>query len=561
MWTQNSAFHQFKTYLRIGLICSVLATCSAEVASAHFVWVYVDGEKVKVVFGEDLAPDQAQFLSGLNGMKSYVLREGSFQDLAFTQKTEGDNGWFEADFSPASLAVDVTCEYGLFGRGDKKMLLDYSAKYLRLAAGTTASTSGQLKLDLVPTFTEGKLTISAQFNGSPVSGVEIEVEEVEVEPESLETNLNGVATLSGSARYIIRGKHTLAEAGEFDGQKFEEKRYYCTLVLDVANEITSQISAKADAIRTQSVIIEKVKTNFEQFPKGMTSFGAAVSEGQVFVMGGKSGRAHSYARSYQNRDVFCLNLSKGGSNWQTVGETLGLQGLAVVSHQNMLYRVGGLEARNQEGEDHDLHSVADVLQFDPNKQTWQKMPSLPEGRSSFDACVAGDKLYVVGGWQMRGDMSSQWAEDVLVLDLNEPESGWNRIDAPFRTRALAVREYMGQLVVVGGIDEEGGPSEAVNILDLKTNKWMAGPDVPVEGRMRAFGCSAVVLGDHFLVSTYDGEIFRLIEDGKGWEKVHQLENGRFFHQMIPVSESRFALIGGSHMSHGSQLEVEVFELK
>ncbi len=40
----------------------------------------------------------------------------------------------------------------------------------------------------------------------------------------------------------------------------------------------------------------------------------------------------------------------------------------------------------------------------------------------------------------------------------------------------------------------------------------------------------------------------------------QRDAGRFFHQMLPVGETRFALVGGSHMENGSQLEVEVFEV-
>jgi len=83
--------------------------------------------------------------------------------------------------------------------------------------------------------------------------------------------------------------------------------------------------------------------------------------------------------------------------------------------------------------------------------------------------------------------------------------------------------------------------------------------------MRAFGCSAVSLGGNLLVSTYGGGIFLLIDDEKGedskaWMKVHQLETGRFFHQMLPVDELKFALVGGSHMEHDSHLEIEVFEI-
>ena len=139
-------------------------------------------------------------------------------------------------------------------------------------------------------------------------------------------------------------------------------------------------------------------------------------------------------------------------------------------------------------------------------------------------------------------------------------SDWQKIPAPFRTRALAVRAHGGKLVVVGGIEKEGGPTAAVHILDPATNQWTEGPEVPTEGSIKAFGCSAVSLNGNLLVSTYDGNIFRLSDDGSQWEVAQTLESGRFFHQMIPVSDSRFAIVGGSHMENGSQNEVEVFEV-
>ena len=78
--------------------------------------------------------------------------------------------------------------------------------------------------------------------------------------------------------------------------------------------------------------------------------------------------------------------------------------------------------------------------------------------------------------------------------------------------------------------------------------------------MLAFGCSAVVLKDRLLVSTYEGGIYQMGADHSKWEKVHQLESGRFFHHMIPVGESRFAMVGGANMSEGSFEEIEVFDV-
>ena len=331
--------------------------------------------------------------------------------------------------------------------------------------------------------------------------------------------------------------------------------------LVIAANLPSQVVAAYCQQGDESdTALVKVDSDYAEFPVGMTSFGATVLNNHIYVIGGKSGKAHSYAKSYQNRNVYRLNLDASEDEWQVAGENLGLQGLAIVGFGDKVYRIGGLEARNKEGEDHDLHSIAEFTAFDTKSGAWEKLPALPEGRSSFDACIADGKVYVVGGWTMGGEDETVWATDMLCFDLSQKDSEWQRIVTPFETRALAVRAHKGKLVAVGGIQSEGGTTNKVHVFDLESKEWSEGPEVPVEGRMKSFGCSAVSLGDHLLVSTYEGGIYDLKSDMSGWDKIHQLETGRFFHQMLPVNDSSFALVGGSHMQEGSRLEIEVYQL-
>ena len=328
----------------------------------------------------------------------------------------------------------------------------------------------------------------------------------------------------------------------------------------VINNVAQAQPAVVDADKqaTDGIKLKVVETDLGEFPKGMTSFGAAVVGNKIYVIGGKSGKAHAYAKSYQNRDVFCLATDGSNNEWQTVGENHGLQGLAIVGYGDKVYRIGGLEARNKEGEEDDLHSVADFKQFNPTTKTWTDMPSLPEGRSSIDACVVGSDVYVVGGWTM-GDDDPVWATDMLKFDLSNPSGQWEKIAVPFKTRALAVEASNNQLVAVGGLKQDGGPTDEVHIYDLKTKKWSEGPAVPAPGRMKAFGCSTTSINGHVLTSTYDGGIYELAKDNGNWVKIHQLDDGRFFHQMLPIAKNRFAIVGGSHMQTGSKFDIEVFQ--
>ena len=542
----------------------VLIVSNARNAQAHFVYVYGDDGKAIVVFGEDLAPDQTKFLSSLKSMKAFTIVDEEQREVEFLEKTDGDEGWFETPLKGLGQAVNVSCPYGVFSRGDVALYLDYSAKFVRFPADPkNLKASKELSLDIVPAWEDGKLKLTVYFKGMPLPDAEVNLISVDTDSLETETDETGSAVLSPASRYLVRAKHVVPEAGEVDGKKFSEKRYYCTMVLDIGREASATDPVAGLSLKEKppaSVSIEKLDKNFAEFPRGMTSFGAAVVDDSVYVAGGKSGRPHKYARSYQNREIFSLNL-EDGKEWNTAGDTLGLQGLALVAHDGEIIRIGGLEARNEEGEEQELQSISAVKAFNPETKKWAKLPSLPQGRSSIDACVHDNKVYVVGGWTMAIGEDSEWASDMLVLDLNLENPEWQSIAAPFQTRALAVRAFENKLYAIGGIDESDGPTDAVHVFDIEKQTWTTGPAVPCDGGMKAFGCSAIVRSEKLLVSTYDGGIYAMNSDQSGWEKVHQLETGRFFHQMVPAGEESFAIIGGANMEEGSRTDVEVFSVK
>ena len=88
---------------------------------------------------------------------------------------------------------------------------------------------------------------------------------------------------------------------------------------------------------------------YPDLPKAITSFGAAVLDGAIYVYGGFEGRAHHYYDQGQSGDLLRLNLDaavKPDAKWENVGTGPRLQGLALVACREALYRLGGFEARN-----------------------------------------------------------------------------------------------------------------------------------------------------------------------------------------------------------------------
>jgi N-acetylneuraminic acid mutarotase len=323
----------------------------------------------------------------------------------------------------------------------------------------------------------------------------------------------------------------------------------------------------ANGIHSQSCFADKDEeseksdaspTKYANIPQMVTSFGAAIVGDELYIYGGHTGRAHTYYREAQANTLRRLDLKSG--KWKSLGEGPHLQGLAMVGHRGKLYRMGGFTAKNKDGEEHDLHSQATVSQYDPASKMWSVIVPMPEPRSSFDAAVLGDRIFVIGGWQMQGGSESQWAETAYSLNLSGENSQWEALPKPpFQRRALSVAAHDGKIYAIGGMQEKGGPTTAVDIFVVKKNTWTKGPNLQGEP-MNGFGSSAFAVDGRLYVSTYNGTLQRLSADGSKFEIVEELDNARFFHRMLPLSKGKLISVGGASMQTGKFEEVDVIDV-
>ncbi len=121
-----------------------------------------------------------------------------------------------------------------------------------------------------------------------------------------------------------------------------------------------------------------------------------------------------------------------------------------------------------------------MASFDPIARQWTDLPALPEPRSSHDAAVLGNTLYVIGGWQLGNEGGTQrgWHSTAWSLDLSSKKPEWKPLSKPpFERRALAVAAFDGKLYVIGGMEKAGSPTTKVDIYDPETNAWYEGPAI------------------------------------------------------------------------------------
>lgn len=551
------------------ILASVLTTLAAipQASYAHFIWLVpksADGQQasIQVCFGEDAFDSGSEFLDRLNGMS---LHSVSGKDAATAIQLVRTDSSLSAAADAGSDAVYVAShDLGVINRGDTVFRLKYYAKTgpaISSSAWSLAVCTDDLKLDIVPTVSDSTVTINVCFDGKPAAGAQIKVARPGMDDFEGETNADGQVSfeVQEDAIHSIRARYIEQAEGELDGKKYGETRHYCTVAALVRG---SESSVAA--------------TNLQSLPQPVTSFGAAVMNGSLYMYGGHTGGAHSYSKEEQSNHLTRLDLNSG--QWETLIEGPHLQGLALVAHKDKLYRIGGFTAENAEGEDHNLWSQNSVACFDPKRNEWTEMPSLPERRSSHDAAVVGDCIYVVGGWAMRGDADRVWHTTAWKMDLNAEPLHWQPIAAPpFQRRALAAAAHEGKLVAVGGMQNEGGPTTRVAIYDPAADEWSEGPALLVNevaksddsddepgrmssGAMTGFGASAFATGGRLYVTTVQGDLQRLSADGSKWEVAGATATPRFFHRLLPIDDRHLLIVGGANMSIGKFEEVEVLNV-
>ena len=304
----------------------------------------------------------------------------------------------------------------------------------------------------------------------------------------------------------------------------------------------------------QPAAAQPVSASVAPMPETVTSFGAVTADGWLYVFGGHKGERHDYSADMVSGNFHRLRLSDG-LTWEKLPGAPASQGLPLVTHGGNIYRIGGMAARNAAGEKQDLFSTTHFQRFDPKRAQWENLTPLPAPRSSHDAAVFGDKLYVAGGWQLAGGTNKAvWPANALVLDLKNPRAGWREFPQPFQRRAIALAAVGTRLYAIGGMDSDNAATLAVEIYDTATGLWSKGPELPA-GKFKGFSCSAITQGGRIYVSALQGDLLRLTQDGSAWEVVGRLQHPRLAHRLVTAGATQLIALGGEGEEKLADLEL------
>ncbi|MCO8124154.1 hypothetical protein NHH03_20590 [Stieleria sp. TO1_6] len=416
---------------------------------------------------------------------------------------------------------------------------------------------------------DGSLTVNVLRDGKPLAKTDVKLFDHQgQEADDQQTDEAGTVTfaadkLSPGLNALLVGWSDEDAPGKYQGEAYGGTTDYLTATFRIGKPSEPGVSkpaAKKPQVDVNSGASIK-PAGLPDLPEELTSFGAAVAGDELFVYGGHTGNAHSYSSQEQSDRLWSLKLnSNDDTAWQTRSTGPLLQGLALVAYQDQLIRIGGFTARNEPGQDHDLHSQTAVASFNPKTDQWTDLAPLPEGRSSTDAAVLGDRVYVFGGWKMSGDQENQWHQSAYSLDLSDPSANWQpTAQPPFQRRAVSVAAHQGKLFVIGGMQPDNKPTTRVDVYSPDDDTWTQGPSIPGSG-MSGFGSSSFATGGHLYVSTMDGFVHRLDPSGDRWTTIAAIDPPRFFHRMLPRGEKQLLLIGGANMEIGKFTAIDAIDL-
>jgi YHS domain-containing protein len=132
-------------------------------------------------------------------------------------------------------------------------------------------------------------------------------------------------------------------------------------------------------------------------------------------------------------------------------------------------------------------------------------PPLPVAVSSFGAAVCDGYAYVYGGHSGQAhDYSTETVIGSFIrIDLANPSKGWEVLPGGPALQGLALVEYKGKLIRVGGMQPRNAPGEESDtvsvascaVFDPKSKTWTALADLP-KGRSSH---DATVVGDQLVV--------------------------------------------------------------
>jgi hypothetical protein len=287
-----------------------------------------------------------------------------------------------------------------------------------------------------------------------------------------------------------------------------------------------------------------------------SSFGSVRVGDRIYVVGGHQGFEHTYPpESFTNR-VEYLDLKDQA--WHTAAPRIfSAHGFGIASRGKYIYAFGGFAYSTTNNPQ--WNSLDVIERLDTEKNKWEIIGHMPQGRSSNVVVQVKDKVYLIGGWdstpRFPKDYEGTFLKSIDVFDLTKEKisiSSWTLPD-PLR-RALTGVASGEDIILMGGISQGADHFSLlknVTVLHTSTGIWEEWSPLPFGTFAPA---SAVLNGQVFLFGgfmmtgedgLYMNHIFSLSPDHKTWFHTGRyLTEAKSFSQVVEIKKGVVAILGG-----------------
>jgi len=224
-------------------------------------------------------------------------------------------------------------------------------------------------------------------------------------------------------------------------------------------------------------------------PLPLANAAVTVASSQIVIAGGTTtGSATELAIS----DLL-LVYSPADDSWREWGRLPGaLAGVSLVLAGDALYLLGGWDGQAMRDE---VWRISAQIGQDVAPTDWELVTRLPGGQAFAGAVVAGDDIFVAGGYDGRRELSR-------ALAYNGASESWRDLPPLSTPRGGITLLYDGLAIFAVG----GGwtlPVDTIERFDPATGLWSNSP-APISGSWRHLGGAATSLGQLYLMGGWSG---------------------------------------------------------
>lgn len=221
---------------RTVLTCCLASLALAAAADAHFVFIVPDrdGKTAKVVFSENLTPDENVAIGKIAATK-LSLHAGGGKPAALDW-TKGEHAYTLKVPGEGPRVVQGTTDFGVMQKkADRPYLLRYHPRaVLGSPKAGALKPNPDLAVEVLPVTDGGKVRFLVASKGKPLADTEVNVLLPTDRKKKVKTDDKGLTpAFEDAGRYGVWVRHLETASGELGGKKYEQVRHYATLVFDL----------------------------------------------------------------------------------------------------------------------------------------------------------------------------------------------------------------------------------------------------------------------------------------------------------------------------------------